>query len=153
MTVFIDTFKVMSGIVKIVESISPSVHEEQHSQNMQNLLDSGKHSDIVFAVGDSQFPVHKNILSARSPVFSAMFDHEDTKEAQERVVDIIDVPKEVFQELLKYIYTGKVPDKNLLTEDLLAASDKVRFFEFYGKAHFAHLTKHCKRQRKWQALL
>ena len=54
-----------------------------------------------------------------------MFALEDSKESQEGLVDIADVPMTAFKELIRYIYTGKIPDKGQLTLDLMVAADKV----------------------------
>eukprot|EP00731_Ephydatia_muelleri_P032711 Em0024g255a len=48
------------------------------------------------------------LLAARSPVFSAMFEHE-MEESRKNHVEISDLDQEVMQEMLAYIYTGKAP--------------------------------------------
>lgn len=64
-------------------------------------------------------------MSARSPVFAAMFDHP-TKENLSDVVDIPDIEPEVFEEVLRYIYTNRVPSLRMeaTAVELLAAADK-----------------------------
>ena len=104
--------------------------------DFKNLLESGIHSDIILVVKGKEFPVHKAILSARSPVFAAMFEHEDTKEANEGKVEITDILDDVFQELLNYTYTSRIPIKEQLTPELLSAADKVcqlkyRYVSYY----------------------
>ena len=94
------------------------------SQNLETLLESEKHSDVILLVGGKKLKAHKNILAARSPVFAAMFEHE-CKETEESCVDIVDVDLDVFQELLRYIYTGKVDVLKQYAAELLIASDKV----------------------------
>lgn len=92
-----------------------------------NVLKDGNHSDVVLCVGGHQFKAHKIILAARSPVFSAMFNHE-TKELLESRVDIHDINLEVFNDFLKYIYTG---DINLSEADIVGlfiAADMVCYF-------------------------
>ena len=64
---------------------------------------------------------------ARSPVFSAMFEHEMEERKQNRV-DITDVDPDVMREMLRFIYTGKAPNLDRMADDLLAASDKVRYY-------------------------
>lgn len=66
---------------------------------------------------------HKSILSSRSPVFSAMFEHQ-MKENTENVVKIVDMSTEVANELLNFIYSGKVQNLKKVAKDLLAAADK-----------------------------
>ena len=96
------------------------------------LLESGTLSDFTVVVGkgdkkeqQQQIPVHKALLAARSPVFAAMFRHEDTKEAQESQVVITDVRAEVFKDLLQHLYTGVKPKCGRLTTELLTLADKV----------------------------
>lgn len=50
----------------------------QFQQDIKALLDTGAHSDVVMMIEDEkvEIPVHKAILSARSPVFKAMFHHD-----------------------------------------------------------------------------
>lgn len=62
-------------------------------------------------------------LTARSPVFSAMFEHEMEERKQNRV-DITDVDHEVLREMLRFIYTGKAANLEKMADDLLAAADK-----------------------------
>jgi speckle-type POZ protein len=63
-------------------------------------------------------------LTARSPVFAAMFEHEMEERKQNRVA-ITDVDHEVLKEMLRFIYTGKAPNLDKMADDLLAAADKV----------------------------
>lgn len=65
-------------------------------------------------------------ISARSPVFAAMFEHEMEERKQNRVA-ITDVEHEVLREMLRFIYTGKSQNLEKMADDLLAAADKVRF--------------------------
>ncbi|KAL7977193.1 hypothetical protein Chor_009142 [Crotalus horridus] len=60
---------------------------------------------------------------ARSPVFSAMFEHE-MEESKKNRVEINDVEPEVFKEMMCFIYTGKAPNLDKMADDLLAAADK-----------------------------
>ena len=99
----------MLKIVKNLKISNPDKNAKLHSNNALKLLKSGKYSDIVLVVEGTKFLAHKNLLSAQSPVFAAMFDHDNTKEVREGKVDIVDVPKDVFQLLLNYIYTGIFP--------------------------------------------
>src|SRR5699024_6528915 len=84
-----------------------TVTENQTLEDYSSLLKSGKLSDVTLSVGGRNFRAHKSILSARSIVFAAMFEHE-TKENQENMVEIPDIDSDVFEEFLQFIYTGKV---------------------------------------------
>lgn len=91
---------------------------------MEKLLTSKNFSDFQFKIGNKKFNVHKNILSARSPVFEAMFKH-GLKESNEKQTEITDVEVDVFEAMLKYIYTNKIPDLEDSATDLLMAANKV----------------------------
>lgn len=101
--------------------------ELKHECDFNQLWKSGKLSDVTLVVGSGcSFRVHKAILSARSPVFEAMFEH-DMRENEENSVEITDVAAEVLEKLLGYIYTGKVPfELDRFAPELLMAADKVR---------------------------
>ncbi len=105
-----------------------------HRQQMQSLLESGELSDVTLVVVEGlleqkEFKVHRSLLSAFSPVFSAMFSHTDTKEALEKLVVIEDVSANAISHLVSFIYTGKLNfDKEEKVKSLLeflAAIDKV----------------------------
>ena len=93
-------------------------------QDYHELFQSGKLSDVTLLVGDIELKAHKAILSTRSPVFAAMFEH-DCKEKHESQVTISDVHVDVLKELLLFIYTGNVVNMKKFPGELLAAVDKV----------------------------
>ncbi len=47
----------------------------------------GTFSDVTLSVGDTEFKAHKAILAARSPVFSAMFEHAMEEKLKVGVAD------------------------------------------------------------------
>ena len=82
--------------------------------------------DVCFQVGDETIGAHMAVLSARSPVFAAMFQH-DMREARTRQVGILDIDFPVFKQLLLYLYTGRAPELRLddeMAQQLLLAADK-----------------------------
>ncbi|XP_044021037.1 speckle-type POZ protein-like [Aphidius gifuensis] len=74
-------------------------------------LQNEKFCDIVLEVDGKELKAHKMILSIKSPVFSAMFDHESMKESRDNRVVIEDMDADVVKQMLEYIYTGKTPSK------------------------------------------
>ena len=76
--------------------------------NLTTLLRGGDHSDVTLVAGGREFQAHKNILSARSPVFAKMFKHEMSESILNRVT-ITDIAPDTMEELLSYIYTGDAP--------------------------------------------
>jgi speckle-type POZ protein len=93
--------------------------------HLVNLFDNMQFSDVNFNVSGREFPAHKSILAARSQYFAAMFQHP-MKENSTNQVKIEDIDPEVFDQLLRFIYTGRVPLDKLETmaADLFIAADK-----------------------------
>ena len=82
-------------------------------------------SDVTFNIRGRKFSAHKNILAMRSPVFAGMF-HHPTREMQSNQVEIKDIDPDVFQEVLRFIYTGKTQSTAMdkMAPGILAAADK-----------------------------
>jgi hypothetical protein len=80
-------------------------------------------ADVTFKFKDQIIKAHMMIVSSGSPVFCAMFQN-DFKEKLERTVEIQDIRPNVFEHLLRYIYTGDADLDNVNVARLLTASDK-----------------------------
>ena len=89
------------------------------------LFTSKRNADVIFKVQNTNIAAHKSILTARSPVFAAMFQHR-MKEKESGEVDIADVTPAVFNKLLQFIYTADCPleDSTEGLLELLMAADK-----------------------------
>lgn len=95
------------------------------NNHLGSLLQSGLLSDATVTVAGRRFPVHKSILAARSPVFSAMFQCPLQESANNQVY-IDDIEADVFAALLNFIYTDKLPDFDSVdSSQLIIAADKV----------------------------
>ena len=68
--------------------------------DLLQLLQSGAHADVNLAVDGVEFPSHRAILAARSPVFKAMFS-SGMSESKSKEVAIEDADPAVFRELLR----------------------------------------------------
>lgn len=64
--------------------------------------------DVGLRVGSRVFRVHRLVLAASSPYFSALFSGR-MMEADKEEVQILGVETEVFEVLLDFIYTGLHP--------------------------------------------
>jgi speckle-type POZ protein len=96
------------------------------STHFGGLFNNMQFSDVNFNVFGSEFPAHKLILAARSEVFAAIFKHP-MREQSTNQIEIEDIKPEVFQEMLRFIYTGQVQFDKLsekMVVDLLVAADK-----------------------------
>uniref|UniRef100_A0A5F9CCX1 Speckle type BTB/POZ protein n=1 Tax=Oryctolagus cuniculus TaxID=9986 RepID=A0A5F9CCX1_RABIT len=99
------------------------VPECRLADELGGLWENSRFTDCCLCVAGQEFQAHKAILAARSPVFSAMFEHE-MEESKKNRVEINDVEPEVFKEMMCFIYTGKAPNLDKMADDLLAAADK-----------------------------
>ena len=80
--------------------------------------------DVKLTVNGKDFYAHKIMLSARSSVFAAMFKHE-MAEKIDNTINITDINHQVFEEVLRFIYTGKISSiTDEIAAELLVAADK-----------------------------
>ena len=90
----------------------------------EKLFNSKSGSDISFIIAGQEIKAHRTILSVKSPVFAAMFKPG----IQEEITDRIDIPAgispDIFNELLRFIYTDRVQLTKSNAEPLLAASNQ-----------------------------
>ncbi|CAL1285695.1 unnamed protein product [Larinioides sclopetarius] len=124
------------------------------SNDFERLLhpESSCPADITLKCNGVSITAHKTILSARSPVFAAMFAHQ-MKESLKNEVDITDIDESTLRALLKYIYTGKI--SNLTVDsaaELLFAADQRQLQDL--KAVCSHYLKDAlSPQNVWKILV
>ena len=99
---------------------------DQCVTRLERLFEDMTLSDVTFNIGERQFKAHKCILASSSQVFLAMFEHP-TKENITNQVVIEDIDPEIFQELLRFIYTGRLSSPvtlDTMATRLFVAADK-----------------------------
>ena len=122
------------GRHRITESISFRHPEADQSARLDrlskdigwNAFTLGAFSDVQLQCGDQVYNCHQVILSARSPVFRAMF-MADMAEKKTQKVDIKDMTPDVLYAMLIYIYEATLPSQEKFDQfgkDLLAAADQ-----------------------------
>jgi hypothetical protein len=80
-------------------------------------------SDFTIEVKGKQFAVHKTVLAARSSVFRDMFCNVGNDEKSDDKIVLQNIEREVFEEMLTFIYTGKAPNVKKYANELLIAAD------------------------------
>ncbi|KAL0351499.1 UNVERIFIED_CONTAM: BTB/POZ domain-containing protein [Sesamum calycinum] len=70
---------------------------------LSRMLDEAIHADVTINTADGTLQAHKAILSASSPVFQSMFQH-NLKEKESSTIDIEDMTSESCMALLSYLY-------------------------------------------------
>ncbi|XP_013171675.1 PREDICTED: speckle-type POZ protein-like [Papilio xuthus] len=118
----------VSNDIKIDRS---NVFEAQLSNDIENLLHNGMFSDVTMkSVEGDEYKVHKAVLSSRSAVLKAHFEHNTT----ECFTNSIESPleAEVLREVLTFIYSDKAPKVDEIPEKLLAAADYYQLSRLKG---------------------
>ena len=95
------------------------------SSHLEELFNDMSLSDVTLNIGGCEFPAHKNILAARSKYFAAMFK-QPMREQSTNKIKMEDIEPEVFKELLRFIYTGRISTATMETmaTGLFVAADK-----------------------------
>ncbi|KAJ4966100.1 hypothetical protein NE237_017949 [Protea cynaroides] len=70
---------------------------------LSRMLDEAIHADVTIITHDGSLRAHKAVLSASSPVFQSMFEH-NLKEKESSTVEIEDMSRETCTALLSYLY-------------------------------------------------
>ncbi|XP_010923233.1 BTB/POZ and MATH domain-containing protein 3 [Elaeis guineensis] len=129
------TVGVVRNHIETPTQLSIFVPPPDLGQCLKELFTSGIGSDIDFEVGDETFKAHKQILAARSPVFSAQFFGLIGNPNVDKIV-VEDVEPPIFKAMLLFIYSDELPDVHDLTgsvsmctstimvQHLLAAADR-----------------------------
>jgi len=91
--------------------------------DFERLLETQTLTDVIIKCDNKILACHKAVLSARSSVFQAMFQH-DMKESNNNEVVITDLDFDTVKDTVRFIYSGKVKDIADKSDLLLSAADK-----------------------------
>ncbi|GBN19857.1 hypothetical protein AVEN_114564-1 [Araneus ventricosus] len=128
-----------------------SVEEQSHSGACNNvcplkaalryLNSEATLRDVSLRIGTKLYPVHKNIICSRSPVFNTIF----SKNMKENIIEINDMDENTLLRLLQYIYTDTVGDlqfENAL--DLFKAATDYQLFDLKERCSDFLIMNLCK---------
>lgn len=93
------------------------------SNDLSNMFQNELFSDVTILVDGGEFKAHRVILAARSPYLSAMLQHKMV-EGISRIIVLEDIDRWVFEDVLYYIYTGRLRNLKEYAQELLVASAK-----------------------------
>ena len=116
----------MTSTLVLTRQLMVSTTEEANSsltQDLEQFFINRSDTDICFVIDGKEIQAHKAILSARSPVIAAMLK-SGMREAAENRIEIEDIAPDIFEALLRFIYTDRVDLTKIDTRDLLAAANK-----------------------------
>lgn len=81
--------------------------------------------DLLFKIGAREHRAHRTVMMARSPYFAEMLTLPEFS-SENAVVEISDCNEQVFDEIMRFIYTGKITAGDGKVDfDLLVAADLV----------------------------
>ncbi|GFR08659.1 TD and POZ domain-containing protein 3 [Trichonephila clavata] len=126
--IFTSLFRKNAGAENRLDDPSGGITDALRSMYLDKLF-----CDTELSTPTKTFSAHKSILSARSPVFKAMFTNEMKEKIRERV-DITDVDADTMHRILLYVYTDILEDLCLETASLLyEAADKYQILNLKSK--------------------
>lgn len=121
---------------KIPKSIMGSQEASFCAKVMKSLNDFRKEEtlcDVTLSVQGTTFPAHRNVLSANSEFFKALFANE-MKEKAENTVHMEEFEPHVMEQLLTYMYGGGINIKKDNALDLAIGADFLFLTELKQKA-------------------
>jgi hypothetical protein len=121
--------------------------ELELSQDLGKLLEDTGLADVTFAVDGQRFPAHRCVLVVRSAYFSGMFKSgqgmlEGGGRAAGKDIVLEEVRAGAFRVLLKYLYSGELPEDECCGEGLQAGE----MVQVADRFQAAGLYEHCVEQ-------
>ena len=107
-------------------------------------------TDVECHVSGQVFRVHRVILSARSPVFAAMFSAK-MSESETGQVTIVDVTPETFRDFLQFLYTGSLDPTSLTSVELEMCADKYQVDTLFSLCQGSSQAGAETLKRKWMS--
>lgn len=86
--------------------------------DMNNFIRIEKYKDFTISVGDEDFKVHKFILASRSTILADMIYNNPSAVT----LKLADMKKEIFKDVLNYIYHDKLMDINTNAFEIFSAA-------------------------------
>lgn len=108
-------------VVRVKENSADSeANLKDLASDLGDLFSKSTLTDAVVYAEGQPIHTHKALLAARSAVFQSMFERI-ARENRPNVILINDLPFEVVQELITFMYSGKV---DMVSLELLAAAER-----------------------------
>ena len=105
-------------------------------QDLEQLFKDQSATDICFIIGSQRLRAHKLILSARSPVFTAIIKAAEANDNLEDGVEIKNMSFMTFKDFIHFIYTDQVFLTESNAEKLLAAAKEYSISLLINKCEY-----------------
>ena len=106
----------------VITQLSAHGYQEELLLKMEQLRQENTLCDITLVVENRNFHAHKVVLSSASPFFRALFGN-DMKESRADSIELNEVDGFVMEDLLQFVYTGKVNLNIKNIYKMIAAAD------------------------------
>jgi len=115
--------------------------QENLFNDLKNLISDETSKDLQIIIDGHEFPVHKFLLAARSPTLAEILKNNPEVEN----LNLVDISVEIFETILKFLYTDEFPggnETNFLS--LFAAASRFRIKELknYAANKICELIRH-----------
>ena len=115
------------------DSLSKRIQKQLCEDYSKMFLDEAN-SDVEIICGEKTFPCHRNILSARSPVFKAMFE-ADMEEKRSGQVMMKNFSTAVIEDMLIFMYSSNLRSVSegqyLNAEDFMHIAELLKAADLY----------------------
>uniref|UniRef100_A0ACD5TRH4 Uncharacterized protein n=1 Tax=Avena sativa TaxID=4498 RepID=A0ACD5TRH4_AVESA len=119
-----------SCTIMVMDDSAIPVPPSDIGTHLGRLLDHTDGTDVSFIVDDEEFPAHRVVLAARSPVFRAEL-FGSMAEATMSSITLHDITPATFKAMLRFIYMDELPAEDVpedssieMLQNLLAAADR-----------------------------
>nr|CAB3483540.1 unnamed protein product [Digitaria exilis] len=127
----------MCGVIVVPENPMPTAMPPSDiGIHLGHLLDCAVGSDVSFIVDGEQFPAHRAVIAARSPVFKAEL-FGTMADATMPSITVQDIEPAAFKVMLRFMYTdsfpadGELGDSRIdMLQHLLSAADRFALDRF-----------------------
>jgi hypothetical protein len=93
------------------------------SKIMDGARQNGQCTDITLLTEDKEFKAHKVVLVSQSPFFATRFEERWTEQSGNKI-DMTDIPTDIMEAILAYMYTGNVVNITQIAHKLLPKAEK-----------------------------
>lgn len=93
------------------------------SKIMDSARQNGQCTDIILVTEEKEFKAHKVVLVSQSPFFLTRFEDRWTEQCGNRI-DMMDIPTDIMEAILAYVYTGNVVNIAQIAHRLLPKAEE-----------------------------
>ena len=93
------------------------------SKVMEGARQNGQCTDVILVTEGKEFKAHKVVLVSQSPFFTTRFEECWTEQGGNRI-DMTDIPIDIMEAILSYMYTGNVTNIAQIARKLLPKAEE-----------------------------